>query len=132
MRAAVGAWLAFQLCSSAVIAAPESPDELIQNVQKLVQAHDYEKARDELSRGLKLFPNNGSLYGLMGALEASEGHYQPAEANFKKAIAMIPRFSATYLNLGRLYLENVTTRPWRREESAGHLRKVAAFAARKL
>ncbi len=110
LRAAAGACLAFHLCSS-VAAAPESPDELIQNVQKLVQAHDYEKARDELSRGLNLYPNNGSLYGLMGALEASEGHYEPAEANFKKAIAMIPRFSPTYLNLGRLYLENVTKDP---------------------
>jgi tetratricopeptide (TPR) repeat protein len=99
------------LGSPAAVAQQGAADELIQNVQKLVAVHDYAKAREELSRGLKVYPNNGNLYALMGALEASEGHYQPAEANLRKAIALLPRLSATYSNLGRLYLENATRDP---------------------
>jgi tetratricopeptide (TPR) repeat protein len=85
--------------------------ETVQKVQKLIQARDFSGARAELSHGLKEYPNDGPLYGLLGVVEANEGNYAAAEADFKKAIALIPRYAGAYLDLGRLYQENVAKDP---------------------
>ena len=46
---------------------------------------------------------------LSGVIEAQAHHYSAAEAEFKRAIERQPRLTAAYLNLGRLYQENVST-----------------------
>ena len=127
LRAAACACLLLFAQSPAIAAASESPDALIQNVQKLIQERDFEKAHAELTRGLKQFPNDGNLFGLMGVVEADLGHYEPAEANFKKAIAAIPRFGAAYLNLGRLYLENVAKDPVAEKKALDTYEKLLRF-----
>jgi tetratricopeptide (TPR) repeat protein len=99
-------------CPSSGQQAPLDPaSPIITKVQKLIQDGNFTAARRELLQGLRDFPNDGPLYGLMGVVEASVGNYASAEANFKKAITLIPRFAGTYLDLGRLYQENVTKDP---------------------
>jgi tetratricopeptide (TPR) repeat protein len=86
-------------------------DEVIQNVQRFIQARDLRSARAELNRGLKDYPSEGGLFSLLGVIEAQEGNYTAAEAAFKRAITAIPRFTGAYLNLGRLYQENAAKDP---------------------
>ena len=81
----------------------DSLDAILQQSQDLIQKGDLATARSALERGLKAFPQNGNLYGLLGVVEAQSGNYAASETNFQKAIARIPHFTAAYLNLGQLY-----------------------------
>ena len=103
--------MSFPFALPAQRADTDSASKIIQNVQRLIQDGDLATARAELSRGLKEFPEDGPLYGLLGVVEGSEGNYAAAEANFKKAITLIPRFAGAYLDLGRFYQENVDKDP---------------------
>lgn len=98
--------LTFILTCCASGSRAESLDAILKRSQDLIQEGDLATGRAELERGLKAFPHDGNLHGLLGVIEAQSGNYVAAEANFKKAIARIPNFTAVYLNLGRLYQEN--------------------------
>jgi len=107
--------------------AADSLDHILQQAQKLIQDHDLPGARAELTRGIKEFPNDGNLYGLLGVVEAQEGNYAAAEASFKKALAAIPRFTGAYLNLGRLYQENAAKDPEALQKALGTYEKLLGF-----
>jgi tetratricopeptide (TPR) repeat protein len=100
------------LYSAMIPAAPtDRAGEIIQKIQKLIQDGNVAEAQAQVSKGLKEFPNNGPLYGLLAVVEANEGNYTAAETHFKKAIDLIPNFAGGYLDLGRFYLENAAKDP---------------------
>jgi len=68
-------------------------------------------ARSQLSQVLKTSPEDPNAWNLMGVIDAQEGRYRAAEAEFQKAIAAAPNFAGAYLNLGRLYQENAGKDP---------------------
>jgi len=111
LHAVAGTFLALLLPLPVLGAAPDALDAIVKNVQRLIEAGDLANARAELDRGMKQFPHEGGLYSLQGVIEAQQGNYLAAEAAFQKAIAALPRFTAAYLNLGRLYQENTAKDP---------------------
>jgi len=108
-------------------AATDALDEELQKIQQLVQDRDLAGARAELTRAMQEFPNNGNLYGLLGVVEASAGNYAAAEANLRKAIALIPHFTGAYLNLGRIYQENSAKDPGAAKEALDIYEKLLRF-----
>lgn len=63
-------------------------------------------ARAQVAEALTKYPASPELHNFLGVLEAQEGRYREAEANFQKAIDLDRQLGAAYLNLGRLYQEN--------------------------
>src|SRR5947208_7149539 len=101
----------FLLAPFRLEAVPNSPVEIMQQVQGLIQQGDIAGARSQLTRALQAFPQEAGLYNLFGVVEAQQGNYPEAESNFKKAIERAPQLTGAYLNLGRLYQENVVKDP---------------------
>jgi tetratricopeptide (TPR) repeat protein len=99
--------LGFSLLTYSVQAV-NSPTEVMQQVQGLIQQGDLITAGSQLKRAVQQFPNEPGLYNLMGVVEAQQGNYVQAESHFKKAVEKGPEFTGAYLNLGRLYQENQT------------------------
>ncbi len=87
--------------------SPYAPEEVLQRIQGLVQSGDTTGAQAELSRALAAYPKEPVLHNFLGVLEAQQGNYRQAESSFTKAIELAPGFAAAYVNLGRLYQENV-------------------------
>jgi tetratricopeptide (TPR) repeat protein len=86
-------------------------ERLLIEAQQLIQQGNLQEARNKLTRGLKLYPQEANLYGFLGVVDAQEKKYRQAEANFQKAITLAPKFQGPYLNLGRLYQENALQDP---------------------
>jgi len=84
--------------------------EIIQ-IQQLIEEHDLERARLQISEAARRHPADEGFDNLLGIVEAQQGNYFAAEASFRKAISKAPRFTGAYLNLGRLYQENVADDP---------------------
>ncbi|PYV92524.1 MAG: hypothetical protein DMG05_04075 [Acidobacteria bacterium] len=109
--------LSIVACSSFLLApfrleaVPTSPVEIMQQVERLIQQGDIAGARSRLTQALQAFPQEAGLYNLFGVVEAQQGNYPEAESNFKKAIERAPQLTGAYLNLGRLYQENVLKDP---------------------
>lgn len=97
-------FLLFCLVEAAVA---NSPVEVMQQIQTLIQQGDLTTAGSQLKRALQEFPDESGLHNLMGVVQAQQGSYREAESSFKKAIEKAPQFTGAYLNLGRLYQENL-------------------------
>ena len=97
--------LQFLAVGLAVAAAP-SDSGLLSKIQQLIQQGDLAAARQQINLALQQEPQEAALYNLLGVVDAQEGNYKAAEADFKRAIDRAPRFEGAFLNLGRLYLEN--------------------------
>lgn len=103
-----GSWVSVFLLSALAFG---SPAKSLDEIQAVIRAGDLTRARTELSEFLNLSPNNPSAWNMLGVVKAQQGDYHGAEASFQKAINLAPGFSGAYLNLGRLYQENVTRDP---------------------
>ena len=88
-----------------------SPRELLQRLQEVVQQGNLEVAHSQLDAAIKEFPADPGLYNLLGVVEAQMGNRGAAEADFRKALVYAPGSTGTLLNLGRLYLNNVSQDP---------------------
>jgi tetratricopeptide (TPR) repeat protein len=114
--------LVFSLCVNLPARAagpqPADPEEeqLIQ-IQQLIQSGRLDEARGQVEETLKTHSDDVRLYNFLGVIYAQEKDYTEAEANFRRAIQIAPRFSGAYINLGRLYQENAAADP-RAEEKA--------------
>ncbi len=103
--------LAFSLCFTLIVAyaQPTSQslrDQRILRIQQLIEQHDLSEAQRLLTDLAKQFPADAGLDNLSGVIQAQQGHYAAAETSFRHAVQREPRFTAAYLNLGRLYQEN--------------------------
>src|SRR5438876_9270135 len=91
---------------------PGSLAETLAHAQQLIERRDLAAARSELTGALGVYPRDPGLRNLLGVVEAQQGDYRKAEADFKIAIvAAGSRFTGAYLNLGRLYQENAAKDP---------------------
>jgi tetratricopeptide (TPR) repeat protein len=86
-------------------------DKLLLHAQGLIEQGNLDAARTELVAALKANAQEPRLYNLLGVVEARQGRLGAAESNFRKAIAVDPRFTGAYINLGHLYVENAVSDP---------------------
>src|SRR5207245_2933959 len=102
--------------------------ETLAHAQQLVERRDLAAARSELTGALGVYPRDPGLRNLLGVVEAQQGDYRKAEADFKIAIvAAGSRFTGAYLNLGRLYQENAAKDPRAPEKGLEIYRRLLDF-----
>src|SRR5215470_576760 len=100
------------LISLGIVSAQDRPpkdkarDLAILEIQQTIESGNLSAAREQLTASIKELGSDAGFDNLSGVMEAQEHHYSAAEAEFKRAIERQPRFTAAYLNLGRLYQEN--------------------------
>jgi len=107
--------------------AAQSP-ETIQKIQQLLQQGDSLNAQALLSKALTESPGNGGLYNLQGVIKAQQGDFASAETNFRKAIQLAPDSEGAYLNLGRLYQEQIPKDPSARDKALSVYTALLRFA----
>src|SRR3989344_4983977 len=66
--------------------------------------NNYAKAKIELRNALQIDPKYAEAYFLLGQVEESRQYWQPAFANYSKAIELNPDHFDARAQLGRLYL----------------------------
>jgi tetratricopeptide (TPR) repeat protein len=86
-------------------------DRAILEIQSLILSGDVTAASDLLIKSASKFPNDAGLDNLSGVLAAEQKRYADAESCFRRAIERDPKLTAAYLNLGRLYQENLSGNP---------------------
>ncbi len=91
--------------------APQSVDSRLQQIQSLLQQGNTTEARLQLSEAIRELPTEPTLLNFLGVVEAQSGNYSAAEAAFKKALQLSPRYTGAAVNLGRLYQENAAKDP---------------------
>ena len=95
------------LCAATVSGAQVSLSESLARARTLLEQGDRVKARAELMQALRAHPAHPVVENFLGVVEAQDGRYPQAEARFREAIRRAPRLTDAYLNLGRLYQENL-------------------------
>jgi tetratricopeptide (TPR) repeat protein len=102
-------FLALALAGGAFPAAGISSDNaILVNIQQKIQSGNLRGARIDVQNTLKVLPGDPRLYNFLGVIDAQEGKPSDADANFRRAIGIAPRFIGAYLNLGRLYQQSST------------------------
>ena len=124
--------LAVVLLPAAVLATTQhkgvsSRDDKILQIQQLINNHNLEQASRLLKETEKQFPADAGFDNLRGVVAALEGNYAAAENNFNQAIRRAPRFTAAYLNLGRLYQQNSASDPQARRKALGVYQRVLGY-----
>jgi len=101
--------MAFVWAGTRTAAADNSTaDERLVRIQRTIQSGDLRGARSELQELLTRLPGDPRIYNLLGVVDAQEKNVASAEANFRRAVQLAPRFTGAYLNLGRLYQEHAS------------------------
>jgi len=85
---------------------PPYPDETYTNIGALyLETGQHDLARQNLTRAVRLNPNNYMAHDLLASLGQKEGNYDEALRHYGAAIKINPNFSPSYHNLGILYME---------------------------
>ena len=100
--------VALVFCASLLAAQqPRNARETrILQIQQAIEQHDLPEAQRLLEQAEAQFPDDAGLDNLRGVIAAQQGNYAAAETAFMRAVRRSRRFTAAYLNLGRLYQEN--------------------------
>jgi tetratricopeptide (TPR) repeat protein len=109
-----------------------SRDEKILQIQQLINNHDLEQASRLLDQTTRQFPDDAGFENLRGIVAAQQGNVAEAVDNFNRAIQHEPRFTAAYLNLGRLYQENSASDPQARPKALGLYQRVLQYDPKNL
>ena len=83
----------------------------LEEIQGLIQKGDLAGARNGVNDFLQSSPRDPNAWNMLGVVEAQQGDYRAAESSFQQAINLVPRLAGAYLNLGRLYQENIKKDP---------------------
>jgi len=86
-------------------------DHRILQIQDLIEERNLAQAERLLNQAVKQFPADPGFDNLRGIINAQQGNPAAAASSFSRAIHRSPRFTGAYLNLGRLYQENVARDP---------------------
>src|SRR5438477_8338511 len=86
-----------------IVAAAAVDEAVLIRIQQAIQAGELRSARIEVLNALKSGPADPRLHNFLGVIDAQEQDFHGAETAFQRAIALAPRFTGAYLNLGRLY-----------------------------
>ena len=103
----------FALFSNSVLCQSSSQTErerVITEIQDLIDQNNLDAAKQRVYEAQRGMTDSG-LDNLLGVVEAKTGDYAGAETSFAIAIRRAPTFTAPYLNLARLYQENVNRDP---------------------
>ena len=77
-------------------------------VQVSLSRGEPDAARRRLEALARTHPEDSRVFNFLGVVCAQDGRYREAEAHFLRAIELDPLPLGTYLNLGRLYQENLS------------------------
>jgi tetratricopeptide (TPR) repeat protein len=102
-------------------------DRRILEIQQRIEEQDLAGAMGLLREAAKSFPGDAGLENLRGVIAAQQGDYLAAETSFNRAIEGSPKFTAAYLNLGRLYQERSATDPQARRRALDLYARVLAY-----
>jgi tetratricopeptide (TPR) repeat protein len=102
-------------------------EQTVLQIQQLIQEHNLPEARRQLARAAKQYPSDEGFDNLIGIVEAQQGNYSAAEESFSRAVAKAPKFTGAYLNLGRLYQENVAAGPQARRKALEVYKRVLGY-----
>jgi tetratricopeptide (TPR) repeat protein len=91
--------------------ADSERDRAILEIQHLILNGDLTAAHDLLVESASKFSGDAGFDNLSGVLAAEQYRYADAESCFRRAIERDPKLTAAYLNLGRLYQENLSAEP---------------------
>lgn len=81
--------------------APQDQDYLF-SVLPLIDRGDLSAAERQLLQGAKQFPGSGILYNALGIVYRKEGKIDRAAGSFRKALELLPSFTAAQLQLASL------------------------------
>jgi tetratricopeptide (TPR) repeat protein len=104
------------ICLWLAAGAPAFPQddpvlEPLRGAQRQILSGDLAGAESVLSQLLRKVPEDPRVHNLLGVIKAQQGAYERAEALFLASIELAPDYTDAYLNLGRLYLENLAVDP---------------------
>src|SRR5215472_5477926 len=91
--------------------AETARDAAILQIQHLIDSGDFAAAGTLLTKSADQFRGDPGFDNLAGIIAAQQHSYPEAERSFRSAIKKDPRFTAAYLNLGRVYQENESADP---------------------
>jgi len=72
------------------------------SVLPLIDRENFPGAEQQLLQGIKQFPSSGILYNALGIVYRKEGKIEPAAGAFRKALELLPSFTAAQLQLASL------------------------------
>lgn len=99
------------VCGSVLSSQPNLAADELAAILRLIQTGNLTEASGRIAAALEAHPGKPALHSFQGVVAAQQGRYEAAEAAFLHAIALAPRFNGAYLNLGRLYQENIARDP---------------------
>lgn len=111
MKAIIPSLVLAVVCGSALSSQQNPAADELAAILRLIQSGDLTEASGRIAAALVVYPREPALHSFRGVVEAQQGRYDAAEAAFRHAIALAPRFTGAYLNLGRLYQENIARDP---------------------
>lgn len=83
-----------------------SEEKFIEQAQELIRAAQLTEARHVLKNAIRVYPDSGGLYNLIGIVAAEENKESEAEVAFRNATRYSPALAPAFLNLARvLYSE---------------------------
>ena len=74
--------------------------ENIEYILKLFNSKNFLKAKEEIKKQIKVYPNSYTLFNVLGAIFAEEGQFQIAIDNYRESIKINPKYAQAYNNLG--------------------------------
>jgi len=106
--------------------------DLLLEAQKLILDGEIDSAEELLNQVAREFPSDGRVFNLLGVVRAQKGEYIKAEKDFRKALDLIPGLTGAYLNLGRLYQENLAEDPEAKKKGIAVYRALLSFQPQNL
>jgi tetratricopeptide (TPR) repeat protein len=102
-------------------------ETLTLEIQRQIENRNLTEANRLLAEAAKRFPSDPGLHNLRGVVAAQQGDYAAAEKEFSDAVKRAPKFTAAYLNLGRLYQEASRADPHARRKAIDLYQRVLAY-----
>ncbi len=112
-----GCTLLYAALLPAFAADSSTYERTILEIQKQIEAGNFEAARTLVAEAARQYPHNGGVENLLGVVEVQQGHPAAASKAFSEAIVDNPRLTAAYLNLSRIKMESASSDPAARSEA---------------
>ncbi len=111
-----------------MLCAATSLETLLPRVAEMIQANRLAEAAELLDGALTEFPKDPRLHNFQGVIDARRGEFESAENALRNAIALAPKFTGAYLNLGRLYQERSGADPTATDKALKTYQELLRFA----
>jgi len=82
--------------------APQPEQQYLFSVLPLIDRGDFARAEEQLVRGIEQFPRSAILYNALGIVYRKESKIERAAEAFRKALDILPSFTAAQLQLASL------------------------------